>query len=200
MGEDLHFTGLIATCLFDKQPSKILALSLLHNKLSSTVYTAVVQISITTPWLGAHTQYYCVLDFYLDDGLALLGERQLGLHFPGDMFPLGGFRHPRRGVRRQQTAPVTSCCGMETAGFRRGRAPALPQHPTQHKRPGCPAVLSGLGSVVCVHNVGVLYTGNSRISVRKGKTSLKYYQLIIHYSIQFSFLSAVINIDLPCHL
>ena len=163
MGEDLHFTGLIATCLFDKQPSKILALSLLQNKLSSTVYTAVVQISITTPWLGAHTQYYCILDFYLDDGLALLGERQLGLHFPGDMFPLGGFRHPRRGVRRQQTAPVTSCCGMETAGFRRGRAPALPQHPTQHKRPGCPAVLSGLGSVVCVHNVGVLYTGNSHL-------------------------------------
>ena len=61
----------------------------------------------------------------LDDGLALLGERQLGLHFPGDMFPLGGFRHPRRAVRRQQTAPVTSCCGMETAGFRRGRATAV---------------------------------------------------------------------------
>ena len=140
MGEDLHFTGLIATCLFDKQPSKILALSLLHNKLSSTVYTAVVQISITTPWLGAHTQYYCILDFYLDDGLALLGECQLGLHFPGDMFPLGGFRHPRRGVRRQQTAPVTSCCGKETAGFRRGRAPALLPAPntTQKTRlPSC---------------------------------------------------------------
>ena len=196
MGEDLHFTGLIATCLFDKQPSKILALSLLHNKLSSTVYTAVVQISITTPWLGAHTQYYCILDFYLDDGLALLGERQLGLHFPGDMFPLGGFRHPRRGVRRQQTAPVPSCCGKETAGFRRGRAPALPQHPTQHKRPGCPAVLSGLGSVVSVFTTWGSYTLETLTCVRKGKTSLKYYQLIIHYSIQFSLLSAVLLIYL----
>ena len=54
MGEDLHFTGLIATCLFDKQPSKILALSLLQNKLSSTVYNAVVQISKLRHGLG-HT-------------------------------------------------------------------------------------------------------------------------------------------------
>ena len=177
MGEDLHFTGLIATCLFDKQPSKILALSLLHNKLSSTVYTAVVQISITTPWLGAHTQYYCILDFYLDDGLALLGERQLGLHFPGDMFPLGGFRHPRRGVRRQQTAPVPSCCGKETAGFRRGRAPALLPAPntTQKTRlPSC-AVWPGQCSL-CSQRGGLVHWKLSR----KGKTSLKYYQLIIH--------------------